>query len=86
METDEDEDLPTLEPLSHREYIVGEIEHLADYVWPEELAQRLGYANAASLNSVLLHWGRRDLAQYFERSRFDGMTPARHQRWRMEAA
>jgi len=69
---DEDEDLPELEPLDRRDYIIGEVEHLTGSDWPERIADRLGYANTAALHMALLRWGRPDLAHWFERWVFDG--------------
>lgn len=69
-DTDADED--------RREYVLSEVEFLAGTDWPDTLAQRLDYADAASLNCALARWQRPDLARKFERWRFDGLTPAGH--------
>lgn len=59
-----------------RAYVLGEVECLAGTDWPDNLARRLEYADANSLNAALHHWGRPDLAAKFERWRYDGLTPA----------
>lgn len=60
-----------------RQYVTGEVLHLLGTDWPDNIAKRLGYSDAASLNASLLKWGRRDLAARFEKSAYDGLVPAK---------
>ena len=60
-----------------RRYVIEEAQHLLGSDWPENIARRLGYADAASLNASLMKWGRRDLARKFEKSAYDGLVPAK---------
>ena len=56
--------------------MLAEVEALLGSDWPDNLARRLGYADAGSLHGALKKWNRPDLARHFERWRFDGLTPA----------
>lgn len=61
-----------------RQYVTGEVSHLLGTDWPDNIARRLGYSDAASLNASLAKWGRRDLAARFEKSAYDGLVPTRN--------
>lgn len=77
MSEDEEEDLPDVgPPLTRKQYILQEVRHLLRFqVWPEEIAHALDYKNADSLNAALVRWKEWDLAEQFERWRYDGNTP-----------
>lgn len=74
---DEDEDLPDVgEPLTRKEYILQEVRHLLKFrLWPDEIAHALDYKDADSLNAALSRWGEKDLAEHFEKWRYDGNVP-----------
>lgn len=73
-----DDDLPDVgPPLRRREYVIGEVEWLVRFPhWPDDVAERLGYLDARTLQMMLARWGRPDLAAHFERWRYDGNVPS----------
>ena len=48
-------------PTSRRDLVIEEIEWLAGYDHPDNIARRLGYRNGDSLTKQLWNWGQRDL-------------------------
>jgi len=59
--------------------IAAEAEHLlAGKVWPDEIAQTLGYADAGNLATVLRVWGYIRLSERFNRVVFDGLVSPSH--------
>ena len=74
----DDEDLPEVEPMSYREWVIHEVETLVGTDWPDSLAQRLNYANAESLRGAMKKWKRHDLARQLERSAYDGLVQPAH--------
>jgi len=67
---------PEIETTEQRhQRVVEEAEHLLSLrVWPDEIAQKLNYANAGNLATKLKSWGYTELAEKFQRVNFDGLV------------
>ena len=50
-------------PASRRDQVIEDVEWLAGYDHPDNLARRLGYKSGVSLVTQLQHWRRYDLAE-----------------------
>jgi hypothetical protein len=48
-------------------YVVPEVEHIIGTDSPENVAARVGYPDRRTLARQLARWGRRDLANQFDR-------------------
>lgn len=49
-------------PASRRDQVIEDVEWIAGYDHPDNIARRLGYSSEHSLTAQLQHWGRHDLA------------------------
>ena len=64
-------------PASRRDQVVEDVEWLAGYDHPDNIARRLGYRNGDSLTKQLWNWGQRDLVARVTRGyRFDSRRAA----------
>ena len=50
-------------PAGRREQVIEDVEWIAGFDHPDNIARRLGYRNGVSLVTQLQHWGRYDLAE-----------------------
>lgn len=46
--------------------------------WPEDIAHKLGYANAGNLATKLKSWGYVELSDRFQKVNFDGLVKPSH--------
>jgi hypothetical protein len=71
---------PPIETTEERhQRIADEAEHLlAGGDWPDTIANRLGYADAGNLATVLKVWGYDRLSARFNRVNFDGLVAPSH--------
>ena len=49
-------------PAGRREQVIEDVEWIAGFDHPDNIARRLGYRNGVSLVTQLQYWGRHDLA------------------------
>ena len=48
-------------PASRRDQVIEDVEWIAGFDHPDNVARRLGYRNGDSLTKQLWNWGQRDL-------------------------
>jgi hypothetical protein len=72
-------EFPPETAIQRHQRIATEAENLlAGGVWPETIAQRLGYANAGNLATKLKAWGYDRLSDRFQKVNFDGLVKPSH--------